>query len=82
MFGCLLKFILKFLVFLFVNQNIDTQLCKVKANYSDYACLSTSNFWKIFTIFFHIILKYNISKILEKKTISFQVIKWEIGIYL
>jgi len=41
----------------------------------------TSNFWKQFTIFLHIMLKYNLSKILLKNY-SFHFIKWEIEIYL
>jgi hypothetical protein len=31
----------------------------------------TSNFWKIFTIFLHILLKYNLGKRLEKKLFHF-----------
>jgi hypothetical protein len=31
----------------------------------------TSNFWKIFTIFLYIILKYNLDKKLEKKLFHF-----------
>jgi hypothetical protein len=41
----------------------------------------TSNFWKIFTIFLHITLEYNLGKRLENKLFH-SIIKWEIGIYL
>jgi hypothetical protein len=41
---------------------------------------SISNLRKIFTIFLHIMLKYNLRKILEKKLFHF--IKWEIGVFM
>ncbi len=41
----------------------------------------TSNFWKNFILLLHIMLGYNLNKILEKETISFHFIMWEIGVY-
>jgi hypothetical protein len=35
----------------------------------------TSNIWKNFTIFLHIMLEYNLDKILRKKFISFYKVK-------
>jgi len=64
-----------FYVFLFINQNNDTQLCKVKVDYSEYACLNVfyfrllEDFHNIFTYY----VKYNISKILEKKPFHFKL---------
>jgi len=42
----------------------------------------TSKFWKNSTIFLHIMLKYDVSKILEIYIFLFLFIKLEIGIYM
>ncbi len=42
----------------------------------------TSDFWKNFITFLHIMLEYTLGKIFRKEIISFHFIKGKIGIYL